>query len=224
MRDIRTCEALHEAKAVFQDNLAEGSEAQDRHFVGQLRQEPSYQMAEFFFLLRAFRLNSEDKIRRYADLHNAHLRELQTDRNKMRRLGLSPTRVRKGLFSPDNIPKLVENYRSADAAIDQSDLSRLLIEVMSPETCRKTSVLLTEAGYLERWRSPYQSVLVRSTGKLEHIFAQSIRHVRSILAQNDMLPHAPVSRMAPHEPMACRDRVAEEHPGADSLSKGGDTA
>ena len=181
MRDIRTCEALHEARASFQDALVEGSAVQDRHFAAQLRQEPVYQMAEFFFLLRAFRLDGEDKIRRYAELHNRHLEELQADRTKMRRLGLSPTRVQKGKFSPESVPKLVENYRSGDGAIDQSDLSRLLIEVMSPETCRKTAVTLTDAGYLERRRSPYQSVLVRSTGALERIFARSLRHVRSTL-------------------------------------------
>ena len=140
------------------------------------------QIAEFFFLLRAFGLDSEEKIRRYAELHNQHLEELQADRAKMRRLGLSPTRIRKGMFSPDSIPKLVENYRAGEGAIDQSDLSRLLIEVMSPETSRKMVVMLTEAGYLERWRSPYQSVLVRSTGALERIFAMSLRHVRSALA------------------------------------------
>ena len=189
MRDIRTCEALHEAKAVFQDALVEASAVQDRHFVTQLRQEPPYQVAEFFFLLRAFRLDSEEKIRRYAELHNQHLEGLQADRAKMRRLGLSPTRVRKGVFSPESIPKLVENYRAGDGAIDQSDLSRLLIEVMSPETCRKTTVVLTEAGYLERRRSPYQSVLVRSTGALERIFARSLRHVRSTLAfENEATP------------------------------------
>ena len=185
MRDIRTCEALHEARAAFQDALVEDSAVQDRHFVAQLRQEPTYQIAEFFYLLRAFRLDSEEKIRRYAELHNRHLQALQLDRAKMRRLGLSPTRVRKGIFSPDNIPKLVENYRTGDAAIDQSDLSRLLIEVMSPETCRKTTVVLTEAGYLERRRSPYQSVLVRSTGALERIFARSLRHVRVAVAHDD---------------------------------------
>ena len=185
MRDIRTCEVLHEAKAAFQDALVEDSAVRDHHFVGQLRQEPVYQIAEFFFLLRAFRLDSEEKIRRYAEFHNRHLEGLQADRTKMRRLGLSPTRVRKGMFSPDNIPKLVENYRAGVAAIDQSDLSRLLIEVMSPETCRKTTVVLTEAGYLERRRSPYQSVLVRSTGALERVFARCLRHVRTALADDD---------------------------------------
>ena len=98
--------------------------------------------------------------------------------------GLTQTRVQKGMFAADNIPKLVENYRSGEAMIDQSDLSRLLIEVMSPETCRKTTMTLTEAGYLERRRSPYRSVLVRSTGKLERAFARSLRHVRAALAHH----------------------------------------
>ena len=219
MRDIRTCEALHESRAAFQDALAEGSAVQDLHFLGQLRQEPSYQIAEFFFLLRAFHLDSEEKIRRYAELHNRHLEELQTDRDKMRRLGLSPTRVEKGLFSSDNIPKLVENYRSGNAAIDQSDLARLLIEVMSPETCRKTTVVLTEAGFLERWRSPYQSVLVRSTGALERIFSRSLRHVRGALAHQDPAPcrsaAAGASGPEPDEgAMPLRAATAEDRGGA----------
>jgi hypothetical protein len=213
MRDIRICEALHEAKTVFQDALVEGSAIQDRHFVGQLRQEPSYQMAEFFFLLRAFRLDSEEKIRRYAELHNQHLENLEVDRAKMRRLGLSPTRLLKGRFSRENIPKLVENYRSADAAIDQSDLSRLLIEVMSPETCRKTTVSLTEAGYLERWRSPYQSVLVRSTGALERIFAQSLRHVRHTLASQGPEPAPESASMSRHDPATLPGAAAEGRDG-----------
>lgn len=185
MRDIRTCEALHEAKASFQDALVAGSVVQKSYFATQLRQEPVYQMAEFFFLLRAFRLDDEEKIRNYAELHNRHLEGLGANRAKMRRLGLSPTRLRKGMFSPESILKLVENYRTGDGALDQSDLSRLLIEVMSPETCRKTAVILTEAGYLERRRSPYQSVLVHSTGVLEGIFARSLRHVRSSFELKD---------------------------------------
>ena len=203
MRDIRTCEALHEAKAAFQEALVDGSLNQDRVFVAQLRQESTYQIAEFFYLLRAFRLDTEEKIRRYAELHNRHLETLLKDRGKMRRLGLSPTRVRKGMFSQESIPKLVENYRTADGAIDQSDLARLLIEVMSPETCRKTAVMLTEAGYLERRRSPYQSVLVRSTGGMERIFAQSLRHVRASLSAAEALtdfeeqdPTPPIGRSA----------------------------
>ena len=141
MRDIRTPEALREASASFQDALVEESAIQDCHIAAQLRQEPVYQMAEFFFLHRAFRLDGEDKVRRYAELHNRHLEELQADYTRMRRLGLSPTRVQKGKFSPDSIPKLVENYHSGDGAIDQSDLSRLLIEAMSPEPSSSRSLV-----------------------------------------------------------------------------------
>ena len=199
MRDVRTCEALHEARAAFQDALVEGSVVQEPHFVAQLRQEPAFQLADFFFLLRAFRLDSEEKLRRYAELHNRHLEALGEDRAKMRRLGLSPTRVRRGMFAPESIPKLVENYRSADGAIDQSDLSRLLIEVMSPETCRKTTLVLTEAGYLERRRSPYQSVLVRSTGVLERVFSDHLRHVRTTFAGEPGVVDQPVGEDGPDD-------------------------
>ncbi len=182
MADIGVCEAMHEARAAFQEALVAGSAIQERHFVRQLRQEPVHRMAEFFYLIRAFRLDSEEKVRRYAELHNHHLEALQADPGKMHRLGITRTRVEKGVFSADSIAKLVENYRSGGAAIDQSDLSRLLIEVMSPETCRKTTVTLTDAGYLERCRSPYRSVLVRSTGTMERLFAESLAHVRRALA------------------------------------------
>ena len=188
VRNIRTCEALHEARLSFQSALVEGaaiqkgSAIQNRHFAASLRQDSIYQMAEFFFLLRAFGIEDDAKIRRYAEVHNLYIEELQKDKTKRIRLGLSPTRVEKGMFSQDCISKLVENYRTHDGAIDQSDLSRLLIQVMSPETCRKTVVTLTKAGYLERWSSPYQAKLVRSTGTLERLFARSMRHVRSALA------------------------------------------
>ena len=210
MRDVRTCEALHEARAAFQESLVAGSLNQSLHFVSQLRQESAYQMAEFLYLLRAFRIDSEDQIRRYADLHNRHLETLTKDRAKLRRLGLSPTRVLRGMFSPESIPKLVENYRSEAGAIDQSDLARLLIEVMSPETCRKTTMILTKAGYMERWRSPYQSVLVRSTGVLECLFARSLRHVRISMAaeggttgdddQNENVAHGKMEGTSPSAP------------------------
>ena len=221
MRDIRTCEALHEARAAFHDALVEGSAVQDRYFAAQLRQEPPYQMAEFFFLLRAFHLDSEEKVRRYAELHNRHLEQLQADREKMRRLGLSPTRVRKGMFSPESIPKLVENYRAGDGAIDQSDLSRLLIEVMSPETCRKTAVTLTDAGYLERRRTPYQSVLVRSTGALERIFSGSLRHVRSSLVSEGEAPGGDDAEQEeasarPADTAPAGDETATERSGTDA--------
>ena len=208
MRDIRACEALHEARAAFQEALVAGAANQERHFVRQLRQEPVYQMAEFFYLIRAFRLDSAVKIERYAELHNRHLEALQADPAKLHRLGLTRTRVAKGLFAPENIPKLVENYRTGEGAIDQSDLSRLLIAVMSPETSRKTAVVLTRAGYLERRLSPYRSVLVRSTGTMERIFARSLRHVRTSLAADETGHPAAGAAPDPDPAVAGPDREA----------------
>ena len=86
----------------------EGAAIQNRHLVARLRQKPVCQQAAFFFLLRAFRLDDEMKIHRYAELHTWHPEELQADRSRMRRLGLSPTRVQRGMFSPDGIPNLAD--------------------------------------------------------------------------------------------------------------------
>lgn len=177
-RDLHLLEALREARKSFFDELAEKSAVADEHFVRQLRQEPAYQIAEFFYLLRAFGVTEGPAIRRMAELHNAYLGTISDDREKMRRLGLTPDRVEKGLFSDDSLLKLVENHRFSDGGFDQSDLARLLTTVMSSETCRKIVVTLADAGLLERLRSPYRSMLVRSTGVLEAVFSRHLRLLR----------------------------------------------
>ena len=105
--------------------------------------------------------------------------------------GLTLTRVRQGIFPKDCILKLVENYSLRKAALDQSDLSRFLIETMSRETCRKTVLVLTRAGYLERERSPYKSILVRSTGVMESLFTDHLEYVRSRLQDEHILSTPP---------------------------------
>jgi hypothetical protein len=108
--------------------------------------------------------------------------EHPSDWSNSNRLGLTPDRIRKGLFAEDSIAKVVENYKGDGSTFDQSDLSRLLVELMSQETCRKIVVALAEAGYLVRWKSPYHSVLVRSPGVLEAIFARHLRTLRRSVA------------------------------------------
>jgi hypothetical protein len=51
--------------------------------------------------------------------------------------------------------------------------------VMSTETCRKVVVACAEAGFLERKRTAYGTMLVHTTGKLEDIFGGILRQLRS---------------------------------------------
>ena len=86
------------------------------------------------------------------------------------------------MFGDDHIDKLAENYARTPATIDQSDIARLLALLMSTETSRRAAVTLDKAGFLERRKSPYQSMLVRSHGTLEDIFGAHIRHIRNAFA------------------------------------------
>ena len=176
--DLRFLEALRQAKKEFFDEIAERSNARDDGSLAKLLQESVYQISEFFYLLDAFGVDSEKKIRNYAELHNRHMTTLLEDELKMRRLGLRKDRVSWAMFSDENIMKVVANHAQKPPAFDQSDLARLLVQLMSQETCRATVVALADAGFLIRSRSAYQSVLVQSNGSLECIFAGQLRRLR----------------------------------------------
>jgi hypothetical protein len=175
--DVRFLEGLRESRKNFFNELVRRSADQDEHFLAGLRQEPAYQISEFFYLLKAFGVDSETKIRNFATLHNQHMEGLFEGRAKMRRLDLNPDRVRKAMLSDDNLAKVVENYKRGGASFDQSDLSRLVLLLMSQETFRKIVVALARAGFIEREKTHYQSILVRSTGVLEDTYA---RHLRAL--------------------------------------------
>lgn len=177
-RDLSFLETLRWMKKAFFDQVAEESGSTDPNALGLLRQDSTYQLAEFFFALQSYGLTTPEHFRRLACLHNDHLFELLNDSERLRRLGLSPERLRLALFSGENMAKLMENFRRLPPSIDQSDLARFLITVMSSETCRKLVIACESAGFLERERSPYGAVLVQSTGRLERIFGECLRESR----------------------------------------------
>ena len=81
-------------------------------------------------------------------------------------------------FPADAVP-IGRPDQDSKGAIDQSNLARLLMGVMSTETCRKVVVACAEAGFLERKRTAYGTMLVHTTGKLEDIFGRILRELRS---------------------------------------------
>ncbi len=139
--DLRFLEAMRQAKKDFFDDITEHAVVRDDYFLAELRQEPVYQISEFFYLLAAFGVDSEEKIRRYGQLHNQFMSDLLDDRLKMKRLGLREDRIRKATFNEEGIMKLIVNHAHAPPAFDQSDLARFLVLLMSQETCRTTVVL-----------------------------------------------------------------------------------
>jgi hypothetical protein len=100
------------------------------------------------------------------------------DPAKMERLGISRERALESMFTADTMPRLLQHWRESAGAIDQSNLARLLMSVMSTETCRKVVVACADARFLERKRTPYGTMLVFSNGTLEAIFGGCLRDLR----------------------------------------------
>lgn len=182
--ELLLLEAMRQAKADFLKALCAASASDNPDVQVALRQDSAFQLAEFFYLIEAYGMDTPDAIRRLADAHNAYLHELAKDREKMRRMGLRPDRIERAIFGAEHLAKLGENYARTPPAIDQSDLARLLTIVMSSETCRKLCVACEDAGFLARAKSPYGAMLVRSTGVMERIYGEHLQSLHGSLERD----------------------------------------
>jgi hypothetical protein len=177
--DLAFMETLRVMKARFQSTVVAAAKTDDPLAMTSLRQDSLYQLAEFLFALRSYRIDDAPRLEQLATLHNDHLISIRDDRERMRRYGLTVDRLENALFTGDVLRKMVSNFASGERCIDQSDLARFLVTVMSTETCRKLVLACEKAGFLERARSPYGAVLVRSNGTLEDIYASNLREARN---------------------------------------------
>lgn len=176
--DLRLHAAYRQSQKLFFDLLAEASATKELHILQALRQQPVYFIAEFFYLLRAFGIATREQLRDYVELHNQQMNDLLADKNRLRLFGFTPSRLNKAMLDRSTANKLVVNYLNFDRGFDQADLGRLLVELMSPETCRKAVTKLEQAGLLERSEGVYNAIIVRSTGRLEDIFSSHLRAFR----------------------------------------------
>jgi hypothetical protein len=177
-RDLELLEVLRWGRKEFADRLIQESRSQKPDMLNLLRSEPGYQLADFFYLLKARRMESEEDIKTLAELHNQYIVDLTRDAEKMSRLGLKRERLLDAILTADTMPRLLANWRESSGAIDQSNLARLLVTVMSSETCRKLVVAFADAGFLKRERTAFGTIVVSSTGVMERIFGSCIREIR----------------------------------------------
>ena len=180
--DLVLLESVRWSRLAFSERVCSLSTSRDPKILAQLRTEPVYQMAEFYFSLKAFGIVDAEDLDRFADLHNAYIASLTQDKAKLARLGLTEDRALAAIFTSDTRPRLVQNWREHKGAIDQSNLARFLVAVMSTETCRKAVIDCEAAGFMARDRTPYGTILVSSTGVIESVFGQCLRDLRLRIA------------------------------------------
>src|SRR5829696_8422763 len=176
--DLNLLENLTAARKEFLDQLGAESQSKDEQVLASLRMESTYLLAEFLYLLRARGLETEEQVKLLADLQNDYIVELMKDAGKMARLGLTRERLLDAMFTADTMPRLVQHWRERPGAIDQSNLARFLVTLMSTETCRKVLVACEAAGFIERQKSSFGTILVLSKGVLERLFGEYLRNLR----------------------------------------------
>ncbi|MCA2407281.1 hypothetical protein [Rhizobium leguminosarum] len=185
--DISLLEQVRAARINFSDRVCAASASKDDKHLAQLRSEPTYLMAEFLYSMKVFGISTAEDIERFANLHNDYVVSLTRDPAKLQRLGLSQDRALASMFTADTKPRLIQNWADKSGAIDQSNLARFLVAVMSSETCRKTLIDFETAGFMQRKRSPYGTMVVWSTGMIEEIFGEMLRDLRLGLQQLKIL-------------------------------------
>jgi hypothetical protein len=176
--DLALLEMLRWGRREFTERLCRESRSQADKTLDTLRLEAGYHFAEFFYLLLARNIKNAEDIEILAELHNNYIVGLTKDTDKMARLGLKLERLLDAMFTADTMPRLLQTWRASPGAIDQSNLARLLVTVMSTETCRKLAVACADAGFLARERTPFGTTVVRSTGAMERIFGDCLREMR----------------------------------------------
>jgi len=176
--DLRLLEGMRQAQKEFEGRICMASCSQEPEVIAVLRLSPIYQFAEFFYLLRARHIETGEQMKALAELHNAYIADLTKDTAKMRRLGLNQDRLLDAIFTSDTMPRLLQQWRDRPGSIDQSNLARFLVSIMSTETCRKLVVASASAGFLSRERTPFGTIIVQSTGIMEQVFGACVREIR----------------------------------------------
>lgn len=176
--DLELIGELRRARQEFQQELCAASENDDEDLLELLRSDAMYEFSEFFYLLKARKIETCEDIKNLAEAHNAYLTELTNDDSKMRRIGLKRDRLLLAIFTSDTLPRLLQNWADQPGAIDQSNLGRLLVTIMSVETTRKLVVGSSSAGFLHRHKTPYGTFVIKSKGKMEDVYGRVVRSLR----------------------------------------------
>ena len=126
---------------------------------------------------------------RLAEAHNEYIGQLTRNKRQMDVMGLREDRLLQAIFTADTLPRLAQTWREQPGA-----LARLLVLTMSTEQTRKVVLACEAAGFLDRRKTAFGTMVVRSTGALERIFgshSRDLRHRIEAATSDGADPHAP---------------------------------
>ncbi len=182
--DLMLLEHLKSGRKDFVDALCAASGSQTEDVLSVLRMESTYMIAEFFYLIRAHGIETAEQLQQLAELHNRYISELTEDKERATRFGLSTDRLLDAIFTGDTMPRLIQQWAERPGALDQSNLARFVVTLMSAESCRKIVVACEQAGFLQRERTRAGATVVMSSGVMEDIFSRYVRGLRQAIGRD----------------------------------------
>lgn len=149
--------------------------------VATLRSDRTFVVAEILYLLKATVADSPDELRTLLQTHSDSIRAAKRKLDKSSDVttdsGLTPTRLKRGIFTPLQIESAVSELEgTGKLTIDQRVFAGLLIETMSAETNRQVLLTLADCGFIKRIGKT--TVRIGSQGILEDLYGL---HLAAIL-------------------------------------------
>src|SRR5579871_435369 len=86
-KDLALVEHVSWARKSFAERICAASRSAEADVLATLRLEAMYEFANFYFLLRALKIETDEQLSRLAEMHNAYIVELTKDKAKMERMG-----------------------------------------------------------------------------------------------------------------------------------------
>lgn len=182
-KDFEALDYMSRARVEFGERLCEASVTSDAKTLDWLRDDKMFELAHFFFAIKAMNLDGPDDAPILAEVHNEKIVALSKDRRAMQMRGLTDERLSQAMFTVDTQPRLEMIWREQPGALDQSNLARFLILQMSSETARKLVEACCLAGFVERRKHAAGSKVVASNGILEKTMSGVLRNMRRAIAQ-----------------------------------------
>ena len=178
---LKTLKGLMLSKTRWVENIIAGCSTNLEGNLTVLRGDAVFHIAEFLFLIRENDIRGDRQLKKMVEVHNHQIDALLDHPDKMIRFGKKRKSIENARFSEMGALKLCENFARRPPCFDQSDLSRFLINLMSPESCNRAVRTLVHVNLLERFETPYKSKVVHSPGTLETLYATYLDDISAFI-------------------------------------------
>jgi hypothetical protein len=141
-KDFEALDCVSRARVEFAERLCEASAKDDEEMLDRLRDDKMFELAHFFFPLKAMSRDGPDGAAILAELHNEKIVALTKNKRAMKLRGLTEERLLQAMFTGDTQPRLELIWRQQPSPASRQAEAR--------PSCRPA---FTHRRLQRRWRA-----------------------------------------------------------------------